>query len=375
MASLEPLLKPRSVAVIGAGRRPGSIGRTILLNIRDAGFAGALYAVSPRGGDIDGHSVRAVGRRAARGARPGGGGGAGGAGRRGGPGVREAGRQVAGGDHRRADGGAGVRPAGRPARRYRHAAGRARTASASRCQASGLDATSAARHPRPGTRRPGRAVRRGRRRRCWSSSPGWASGSPPSPRSATSWTCPAPTCCSGGRRTDATELAVLYLESFGNPRRFARTARRVSATMPVLTVHAGRSAPGQRAAASHTAAAAAPLITRQALFEQAGIIATDQLRRTARRGRAAGVPAGPGGHRGRASCPTAAARACSPPTPARRPAWPWPRPAAQARSRLRDVLPAAASVAGPVDTTAAVSPRGLRARRCARSPPRRASPR
>ena len=37
VASLEPLLKPRSVAVVGAGRRPGSTGRTILLNIRDAG--------------------------------------------------------------------------------------------------------------------------------------------------------------------------------------------------------------------------------------------------------------------------------------------------------------------------------------------------
>ena len=40
-----------------------------------------------------------------------------------------------------------------------------------------------------------------------------------------------------------TKLAVLYLESFGNPRKFARTARRVSEHMPVLTVHAGRSAP------------------------------------------------------------------------------------------------------------------------------------
>ena len=44
--------------------------------------------------------------------------------------------------------------------------------------------------------------------------------------------------------------------------------------MPVLTVHAGRSEAGQRAAASHTAAVAAPLVTREALFEQAGIIAT-----------------------------------------------------------------------------------------------------
>ncbi len=71
-----------------------------------------------------------------------------------------------------------------------------------------------------------------------------------------------------------TKVAVLYIESFGNPRKFARTARRVSAQMPVLTVHAGRSAAGQQAAASHTAAVATPLVTREALFEQAGIIAT-----------------------------------------------------------------------------------------------------
>src|SRR6185437_11110502 len=71
-----------------------------------------------------------------------------------------------------------------------------------------------------------------------------------------------------------TSLAVLYIESFGNPRKFARTARRAGARMPVLTVHAGRSQDGQRAAASHTAATATPLASRQALFEQAGIIAT-----------------------------------------------------------------------------------------------------
>ena len=70
---------------------------------------------------------------------------------------------------------------------------------------------------------------------------------------------------------------MLYIESFGNPRKFARTARRVAAKMPVLTVQAGRSAAGQRAAASHTAAVATPLVSRQALFEQAGIIATPTL--------------------------------------------------------------------------------------------------
>lgn len=71
-----------------------------------------------------------------------------------------------------------------------------------------------------------------------------------------------------------TDLALLHLESFGNPRAFSRTARRVARRMPVLTVDAGRSDAGRRAAASHTAAAATPTMTRQALFTQAGVIAT-----------------------------------------------------------------------------------------------------
>src|SRR6185312_2096068 len=69
--------------------------------------------------------------------------------------------------------------------------------------------------------------------------------------------------------------SVLYLESFGNPRKFARTATRVSARMPVLTVHAGRSAPGQRAATSHTAAAAGLSVatpSRHAATELAAIL-------------------------------------------------------------------------------------------------------
>jgi GNAT superfamily N-acetyltransferase len=53
-ASLVPLLAPRSVVVIGAGHRPGSIGRSILLNIRDAGFTGALHAVNPYAANIEG---------------------------------------------------------------------------------------------------------------------------------------------------------------------------------------------------------------------------------------------------------------------------------------------------------------------------------
>ena len=74
-----------------------------------------------------------------------------------------------------------------------------------------------------------------------------------------------------------TKLALLYVESFGSPRRFAQTARRVGRQFPVLTVIGGRSAAGQRAAASHTAAAATPLVTQEALFDQAGVVATTSL--------------------------------------------------------------------------------------------------
>jgi acyl-CoA synthetase (NDP forming)/GNAT superfamily N-acetyltransferase len=76
---------------------------------------------------------------------------------------------------------------------------------------------------------------------------------------------------------EQTKLAILYVESFGSPRAFARTARRVGRALPVLTVVGGRSAAGQRAAASHTAASATPLVTQDALFRQAGIIATHSL--------------------------------------------------------------------------------------------------
>src|SRR5258708_22566011 len=76
---------------------------------------------------------------------------------------------------------------------------------------------------------------------------------------------------------DRTGLAWLYVESFGSPRRFAQTARRVGRQFPVLTVIGGRSAAGQRAAASHTAAAATPLVTQEALFRQAGVVATTSL--------------------------------------------------------------------------------------------------
>jgi acetyl coenzyme A synthetase (ADP forming)-like protein len=75
-----------------------------------------------------------------------------------------------------------------------------------------------------------------------------------------------------------TDVVLLYLESFGNPRRFARIARRVSLAKPIVAVKSGRSAAGARAGASHTGVlVSASDVTVDALFEQAGVIRTDTV--------------------------------------------------------------------------------------------------
>jgi acetate---CoA ligase (ADP-forming) len=75
-----------------------------------------------------------------------------------------------------------------------------------------------------------------------------------------------------------TDVILLYLESFGNPRKFARITRRVGKTKPIVAVKSGRSAAGARATSSHTGALiAASDVTVDALFRQAGVIRTDTL--------------------------------------------------------------------------------------------------
>jgi acetate---CoA ligase (ADP-forming) len=77
---------------------------------------------------------------------------------------------------------------------------------------------------------------------------------------------------------DATRVALLYIESFTNPRRFSRVARRLGREMPIVVVKSGRSAAGERATSSHTGALlAASDVTVDALFDQAGVIRTDSL--------------------------------------------------------------------------------------------------
>lgn len=74
-----------------------------------------------------------------------------------------------------------------------------------------------------------------------------------------------------------TNVILLYLESFGNPRRFARIARRVSRTKPIVCVKSGRTNAGTRAASSHTAALAASDVATEALFQQTGVIRAETL--------------------------------------------------------------------------------------------------
>jgi acyl-CoA synthetase (NDP forming) len=74
-----------------------------------------------------------------------------------------------------------------------------------------------------------------------------------------------------------TDVIVLYLESFGNPRRFARMAPDVARRKPIIAVKSGRSTAGSRAAASHSAALATSDVAVEALFEQAGVIRANTL--------------------------------------------------------------------------------------------------
>ena len=76
---------------------------------------------------------------------------------------------------------------------------------------------------------------------------------------------------------DTTDVVLMYVESFGNPRRFARLARRVARTKPILALKGGTTATGQRAASSHTAALAGSDSAVDALFHQAGVIRATSL--------------------------------------------------------------------------------------------------
>ncbi len=153
----------------------------------------------------------------------------------------------------------------------------------------------------------------------------------------------------------STKVILLYLESFGNPRKFARIAPVVAREKPIVAVKSGRSAAGTRAAASHSAALASLDVAVDALFEQAGVIRTDTLEElfdVAALLSTQPVPPGP-----RVGVVTNAggpgillADACE------AHGLTLPELSAQTRSALAEFLPPQASLANPVDIIASATP-------------------
>jgi acetyl coenzyme A synthetase (ADP forming)-like protein len=153
---------------------------------------------------------------------------------------------------------------------------------------------------------------------------------------------------------DRTDVILLYLESFGNPKRFSRIARHVARRKPILAVKSGRTGSGARAAGSHTGALAASDRIVDALFRHAGVIRTDTLEelfdvatllahQPLPRGSRVAVLTNAGGP-GILAADACEARALT-----------LPSLSDATASALRDLLPAAASVANPIDMLATAS--------------------
>nr|WTC07212.1 GNAT family N-acetyltransferase [Streptomyces anthocyanicus] len=359
LASMEPLFRPRAVAVVGVGRRPGSVGRAVLRHLTTGGFSGRSFAVNPHAHALLGvpsypavaelpfppdlvvvatpaAAVPTVAEESGK------------------AGVRALAVVSAGLDSVQAQAlltacrTHGMRLVGP------NCLGVANTDPALR-----MDATFAVGHPRPGAAGigvqsggVGIALLEGLSRLGIGVSTFASLGDKydVSGNDMLQW----------WENDGVTRLALLHLESFGNPRAFSRTARRVTRRMPLLTVDAGRTDAGRRAAASHSAAAATSTLTRHALFTQASITATrsvGELLETAALFHAQPLPAGP-----RVAIVTnaggagvLAADACV------EAGLLLPALASDLGEDLSAVLPDGAAVGNPVDVTAAVGEDELRA--------------
>jgi acetyl coenzyme A synthetase (ADP forming)-like protein len=152
-----------------------------------------------------------------------------------------------------------------------------------------------------------------------------------------------------------TQVIALYLESVGNPRKFARLAPQVARKKPIVAVKSGRSAAGTRAASSHSAALASVDIGVDALFAQAGVIRTTTLEelfdvvallssQPVPAGRRVGVVTNAGGP-GILLADACEAHGLS-----------LPSLAPETVDRLRGFLPAQAGLSNPIDMIASASP-------------------
>jgi acetyl coenzyme A synthetase (ADP forming)-like protein len=147
---------------------------------------------------------------------------------------------------------------------------------------------------------------------------------------------------------DTTDLVLLYLESFGNPRKFARVARRLTRAKPILALKSGTTGSGARAASSHTAALAGSDAAVDALFRQAGVLRAQTLEelldvasllatQPLPRGPRVGVLTNAGG------LGILCADACE------ASGLELPPPSPDTEAALRELLPTEASVANPID--------------------------
>jgi acetyl coenzyme A synthetase (ADP forming)-like protein len=152
-----------------------------------------------------------------------------------------------------------------------------------------------------------------------------------------------------------TDVILLYLESFGNPRRFARIAQRVGRRKPVVVLKSGRTKAGERAAGSHTAALAGSSAAVEALFRQTGVVQAETLEemfdlalalgsQPLPRGRRVGIVTNAGGPG------ILCADACE------AGGLTVPEFSASLRARLDTLLPGAASTGNPIDLIAAAGP-------------------
>jgi acetate---CoA ligase (ADP-forming) len=358
--SIRALLQPRSVALVGASRQPGTIGAALLANLRRDGFRGIIYPVNPKAQTIDG--IKAY------------------------PSVTAIGQPV--------DLGLIAVPASLVLEAVRDCA---------RAGARGVVVISAgfAEVSDEGRQEQGRLrdlVRGSGMRMVGPNCMGVLNTDPEVSLNATFAPTPAPpgnvgmlsqsgalglaildyahqlniglsTFVSVGNKADVsgndllaywkddprTDVIALYLESFGNPRRFARLAPEVARRKPIVAVKSGRSAAGSRAASSHSAALACLDVAVDALFEQAGVIRTETLEelfdvvtllatQPVPRGPRVAVVTNAGGP-GILLADACEARGLM-----------LPELSAETLEKLRSFLPAAAGLKNPIDMIASASP-------------------
>ncbi len=161
-------------------------------------------------------------------------------------------------------------------------------------------------------------------------------------------------------RDERIQVIALYVESVGNPRKFARIARRVAASKPIIAIKAGRSPAGQRAGLSHTAAAAASDVVVDALFTQAGVLRVDTMEQMLDAARVLCEQPLPRGRRvvvvGNSGGPGILAADAAESTGLE-----VVTLQSETEHQLRQAIPAAASCRNPVDLGAAVRPTELAA--------------